>query len=69
MMICDDYDCPIIKLFVEEKKRIQAPWKQALIIKLMARKVGYMFLMWKLQGDFTLTDCGNDFYLVKIANT
>ncbi|KAG5225528.1 receptor protein [Salix suchowensis] len=61
----DEDDCP----------RIRAPWKQTLIIKLMGRKVGYMFFMqrlknmWKLRGDFTLTDLGNDFYLAKFANT
>ncbi|KAG5219090.1 receptor protein [Salix suchowensis] len=72
---CDEDDCPVIKLTAEEKKRIRAPWKQTLIIKLMGRRVGYMFLiqrlkyMWKLRGDFTLTDLGNEFYLAKFANT
>jgi hypothetical protein len=71
----DEDDCPVIKLSMEEKKRIRAPWKQTLIIKLMGRKVGYMFFMqrlknmWNLRGDFTLTDLGNDFYLAKFANT
>uniref|UniRef100_A0A6N2N999 DUF4283 domain-containing protein n=1 Tax=Salix viminalis TaxID=40686 RepID=A0A6N2N999_SALVM len=70
----DEEDCPVIKLTVEEKKRIRGPWKPT-IIKLMGRKVGYMFFMqrlknmWKLRGDFTLTDLGNDFYLAKFANT
>uniref|UniRef100_A0A6N2LZK8 CCHC-type domain-containing protein n=1 Tax=Salix viminalis TaxID=40686 RepID=A0A6N2LZK8_SALVM len=70
----DEDDCPVIKISSEEKKRIRAPWKQTLIIKLMGRKVGYMFFMqrlrnmWKLRGDFTLTDLGNEFYLAKFAN-
>ena len=72
---CEEDDCPLIKLSAEEKKRIRKPWQQTLIIKLMGRKVGYMFLiqrlknMWKLRGDFTLTDLGNDFYMAKFANT
>ena len=72
---CDEEDCPVIKLSAEEKKRIREPWKQTIIIKLMGRKVRYMFLMqklknmWKLQGDFTLTDLGNEFYLANFANT
>ena len=71
----DEEDCLVIKLSDEEKKRIRAPWTQTLILKLMGRKVGYMFLiqrlknMWKLRGDFSLTDLGNEFYLVKFANT
>ncbi|KAG5245718.1 receptor protein [Salix suchowensis] len=70
----DEDDCPVIKISSEEKKRIWAPWQQTLIIKLMGRKVGYMFFMqrlrnmWKLRGDFTLTDLGNEFYLAKFAN-
>ncbi|KAG5253172.1 receptor protein [Salix suchowensis] len=70
----DEDDCPVIKISSEEKKRIRAPWQQTLIIKLMGRKVGYMFFMqrlrnmWKLRGDFTLTDLGNEFYLAKFAN-
>ena len=31
----DEDDCPVIKISSEEKKRIQAPWQQTLIIKLM----------------------------------
>ena len=71
---CDEADCPIIKLSTEEKKRIRKPWQQTLIIKLMGRRVGYMFLiqrlksLWRLRGDFTFTDLGNDFYLTKFAN-
>uniref|UniRef100_A0A6N2LWJ1 CCHC-type domain-containing protein n=1 Tax=Salix viminalis TaxID=40686 RepID=A0A6N2LWJ1_SALVM len=45
----DEEDCPVIKLTVEEKKRIRAPWKQTLIIKLMGRKVG-------LDGDGSLSN-------------
>ena len=72
---CDDDDCPVIKLSAEEKRRIRAPWQQTLILKLMGRRVGYMFLiqrlksMWKLRGDFTLTDLGNEFYLAKFTTT
>lgn len=71
---CDEEDCPVIRLSVEEKKRIRAPWRQTLIIKIMGRKVGYMYLHkrlktpCKLQGDPSLVDLGNEFFLSKFSN-
>ena len=47
---CDEEDCPVIKLSIKEKKRIRKPWQQTLIIKLMGRSVGYMFLIQRLKN-------------------
>jgi hypothetical protein len=60
-----DEECPLIKLSAEErkkKKRIREPWRQTLIIKVMGRKIGYIYLMerlqalWRIQGDLGLVD-------------
>jgi len=70
----DEEDCPVIKLSVEEKKRIRFPWRQTLIVKVMGRRVGYMYLikrlkaMWKIQTDLELVDLGNEFFLARFAN-
>jgi hypothetical protein len=70
----DEEDCPVIKLSAEEKKRIRSPWRQTLIVKVMGRRVGYMYLikrlktLWKIQTDLELVDLGNDFFLAKFAN-
>jgi hypothetical protein len=58
-----DEECPLIMLSAEgKKKRIREPWRQTLIIKVMGRKIGYIYLMERLQalgriqGDLGLVD-------------
>ncbi|KAL8151674.1 hypothetical protein V2J09_021482 [Rumex salicifolius] len=69
-----DPDCPTIVLSAEEKERIRKPWKDAIIIKVLDKQLGYMYLRRKLQqkwspkGPFLMSDTGNDFYVVKFAN-
>ena len=70
----EEEDCPVIRLFMEEKKRIREPWRQTLIIKVLGRRVSYTFLLkrlqiiWKIQGDLNLVDLGNDFFLARFSN-
>lgn len=69
----DDPKCPVILLTKEEKKKLRAPWKHALIIKLYNHKIGYMSLMkrlqkkWELKGTLTLTDIGHDFFIARFS--
>lgn len=41
----EEDDCPIIKLSVEERKRIREPLRQTLIVKVIGRMVGYTYQM------------------------
>lgn len=68
-------DCPVIKLSMEEKKHIRAPWRQTIIVKVMGWWVGYAYLLrrlqslWKIHGNLGLMDLGNDFFLAKFSNS
>ncbi|PNX92853.1 hypothetical protein L195_g015996 [Trifolium pratense] len=47
------------------------PWKEALVVKLLGKKVGYNMMkdrlktLWKLSGGFEIMDVDNGFYMVK----
>ena len=70
----EDEECPNIVLSREEKRRIRDPWKNAIIIKLFDRKMGYEVLMrrlrfkWQLKGNIALTDVGHSFYVVRFTS-
>ena len=76
LLDCDSEDesCPTILLTKEEKRRLQQPWRNALIIKLFDRKLSYEVLIkrlrvkWSLKGDIALTDVGHAFYVVRLNN-
>ncbi|GMY25615.1 hypothetical protein FCV25MIE_20857 [Fagus crenata] len=69
----DDIDdqIPVILLSKEEKLRIQAPWRSALIIKAFGKSIGFKFMdfkirsLWKPRGDMQCIDLGLDFFLVR----
>ena len=70
----EDEDCPLISLTKEDKRRIRGPWRNAIIIKLFDRKLGYEVLMrrlkfkWNLKGNIALTDVGHAFYVVRFTS-
>ncbi|KAK2420967.1 hypothetical protein QL285_031645 [Trifolium repens] len=47
------------------------PWKDALVVKLLGKNIGYntmkdrLHRIWKLQGGFEIMDNDNGFYMVK----
>jgi hypothetical protein len=43
------YDCPEFILSEREESRIQKPWRQGLIVKLMGRRIGYKALETRLK--------------------
>lgn len=61
---------PSIPVSTEERMKLCKPWRKAVIIKLLGRKIGYRFLLgrltklWNLAGSFELIDLQNDFFLV-----
>lgn len=62
---------PIIRVTKEEKERLRRPWKRTLIVKVLGRKVGYTFLLqrlqklWKPEANFDLIAIDQDYFLAK----
>jgi len=65
----EDLTCPMILLITQEKQMLREPWREAVIVKLLGKGVGYMQLKkrlktkWALRGDFSLIDIGHDYYV------
>lgn len=61
-----------IPLSVEDKRRLYKHWEKSLIIKLFEKKIGYRFLLhklqslWNLSEELVLMDLGNEFYLIRL---
>lgn len=57
----------------EEKIEARRPWRNALIIKLVGRSIGYHHhwrhqqTMWRTQGEPLLIDLGYEFFIVKLS--
>jgi len=70
----DDPLCPTILLSAEEKKALREPWRNALIIRMFDKGIGYLQLKrrlkvkWALRGDFSLIDIGCDYYVTRFTN-
>ena len=62
-----------VNLFGERKQNIWKQWKNAFIVKIVGRIVGFQFLqsrlmsMWKPGGRMDVVPIGKDFYLVKFS--
>ncbi|XP_057443213.1 uncharacterized protein LOC130735131 [Lotus japonicus] len=52
-------------------EEMSAPWKEALVVTLLGKTLGYRTMknklanVWRLDGDFDMIDVGNGFYMVK----
>lgn len=70
----NDKECPLIRLTKEEKARLRRPWRQSLIIKVMGKKVGYTYLLrrlntiWNPKSRMELITLDNDYFLVKFGS-
>jgi hypothetical protein len=68
------YDCPEFILSEKEETRIQRPWRQGLIVKLMGRRIGYKALetrlkqIWVRKGVINIIDLGFEYFLVYFTN-
>jgi len=66
--------CPTILLTAAEKRMLREPWKNALIIRMFDKGIGYLQLKrrfktkWALRGDFSLIDIGCDYYVTRFTN-
>lgn len=68
------YDCPAFCLTEQEEARIQQPWKEGLIVKLLGRKIGYKALesrltqLWSKKGSINIIDLDHDYFLVVFSS-
>ncbi|XP_031106253.1 uncharacterized protein LOC116010899 [Ipomoea triloba] len=69
-----DPNCPVIPVSREEKERLRRPWRRTLIVKVLGRKVGYLFLrqrlqqMWKTEANFELIAIDQDYFLARFES-
>ncbi|PNX89785.1 hypothetical protein L195_g045907 [Trifolium pratense] len=62
------------KVYLEPQvfQELCTPWKDALVVKLLGKKLGYNTMkerlqkIWKLQGGLEIMDNDNGFYMVKL---
>lgn len=64
------------KVYIDDSvfQGLYAPWQDALVVKLLGKRLGYTAMkdrltrLWKLFAGFKLMDIGNDFFMVKFEN-
>lgn len=65
---------PTILFSKEEKRGIRSPWRQALIIKLLGRNIGYTYLcnrlkqIWSIQGQLQVIDLDHGYYCLRFSD-
>lgn len=72
----DEVEGPLFSMGITMQDKIIArkPWRTSLIIKLIGRKIGYQFLlrrlqsMWRIQSPFALIDLPNDFFIIRFTS-
>lgn len=68
----DNHLLPKIHLDPQVFQELCTPWKDALMVKLLGKTLGYNTMkdrlqkVWKLQGGFEIMDNDNGFYMVKL---
>lgn len=70
----DDPLLPMVHIDEQVFDGLCAPWKDALVVKLLGKSIGYRIMKdklertWKLSAGFKIMDIGNGFYMVKFEN-
>lgn len=72
----DEGDGQLFSMGMTRQEKIDArkPWRTSLIIKLIGRKIGYQFLlrrlqtMWRIKSPFMLIDLPCDFFIVRFTS-
>ncbi|KAJ1382463.1 hypothetical protein SESBI_44240, partial [Sesbania bispinosa] len=66
--------CPTVKLTKSERIGACIPWKRALIVKLLGKRVSLKFLqgklhkLWQPQGRMEVIDLDNDYFIIRFAD-
>src|ERR1044072_9114251 len=67
-------DNPMLPKIVTDREVLDtmcSPWKDALVVSLLGKRLGYRIIkakltsLWRLQGEFDLMDVDNDFFMVR----
>lgn len=64
-----------IPLSLTDKLRLYSPWQHLIIIKLVGKRMGYLYLqnrlqnLWLLSEKISFIDLGKDYYLIKLTNS
>ncbi|KAJ1416829.1 Zinc finger, CCHC-type [Sesbania bispinosa] len=70
----DDPLCPTIKVTKGEVRVACQPWKKAILVKLLGKRLGMRFLrqrlikMWQPSGTMEMIDLENDYFLIRFSN-
>lgn len=65
---------PEVDIPKERRPILCAPWKNAIIVKLLGKDVQFKFLfnrlqkVWTLTGTFTMTDVPNKYYMIRFSS-
>ncbi|KAJ4824142.1 hypothetical protein Tsubulata_043915 [Turnera subulata] len=74
IVITENEGGPVMKLSTTFKSKLKKPWDNAVVIKLMGKRIGYRVLkskihtMWKPRSTFRLIDLENDFFIVRFKD-
>lgn len=67
-------DVPIVHITKKDHKQLSTPWINCLIVKLLGKNMSRTLLkeqicrIWKLQGNMTMSDLGNHYYIDSFSN-
>lgn len=68
----DVYSSDDVQFSKDQWKKFRAPWRSALIIKVLGKSFGFQFLfrrlmaIWRPKGEFKLISLNNDFFIVRL---
>ncbi|KAJ1408029.1 hypothetical protein SESBI_23885 [Sesbania bispinosa] len=70
----DDPLCPTVKVSKAELKYPCQPWRKAILVKLLGKRLGMKFLrqrlikLWQPEGGMDMIDLENDYFLIRFSN-
>ncbi|KAJ4836132.1 hypothetical protein Tsubulata_022221 [Turnera subulata] len=74
IVISDGEGGPFMKLSESFKTKLRKPWENAVVIKLLGKRIGFRVLkskiqnLWKPRSPFRLIDLENDFFIVRFKD-
>lgn len=66
--------CPVIKVTKQELKEACKPWRKAIIVKLLGKKLGLSLLrlrlerLWQPMGEMEVIELDHEFYIIRFSN-
>ncbi|KAJ4834664.1 hypothetical protein Tsubulata_034493 [Turnera subulata] len=71
IVVHEKHGVTVVELSEAVKARMNKPWSQAVVVKLLGRQIGYTILkekiesLWKPVGAFKIVDLANNFFIVR----